>query len=45
MLVVLLNLLTNIPLHVVAVRLPAAKEQADRMVSDMEVPMKQKGCQ
>ena len=37
------NLLINIPLHFVAVQQMAAEEQSDRMVSDMEVWMKQSG--
>ena len=38
------NLLINIPLHFVAVQQMAAEEQSDRMVSDMEVWMKQRGA-
>ncbi|MEQ5179387.1 hypothetical protein [Proteus genomosp. 6] len=36
-----LNLPTNIPFHVVAVWQMVAEGQSDRMVSDMEVCMKQ----
>ena len=37
------NLLINIPLHFVAVQQMAAEGQSDRMASDMEVCMKQRG--
>ena len=39
-----LNLLTNIPLHVVAVWQMAAEGQSDRMVSDMDVQMEQRSA-
>ena len=38
-----LNLPTNTLLHLIAVEEMAAEQQSDRMVSDMEVQMKQRG--